>query len=148
MKFNYLVYDDFILINEMTIERHGGNFNPPENTLHPEALHYLVETVEAEMFGAPLYPTLADKAALYLFNVVSNHVFSDGNKRTGLEAALLFLRINGYGIADWDAGKNLRRPMSMTTLTEFVLEVASGKHTLEAVRQWFKSRVVTLEREL
>lgn len=38
-------------------------------------------------------------AAAYLFHIVRNHPFVDGNKRTGLLAALKFLDINGIKIA-------------------------------------------------
>jgi death on curing protein len=37
-------------------------------------------------------------AAAYLFYIVQNHPFIDGNKRVGLEAALLFLEINGVSV--------------------------------------------------
>ena len=35
---------------------------------------------------------------IYMFNIISNHVFQDGNKRTGLESALVFLKLNEYNI--------------------------------------------------
>ncbi|MBK8347853.1 MAG: Fic family protein [Saprospiraceae bacterium] len=41
------------------------------------------------MFGE-LYPTLSEKAGLYMYNIISNHIFQDGNKRTGLEAGIVF----------------------------------------------------------
>jgi death on curing protein len=37
-------------------------------------------------------------AAAYLFHVVSNHAFVDGNKRTGLLCALVFLDLNGVSL--------------------------------------------------
>ena len=37
-------------------------------------------------------------AAAYLFHLVKNHPFVDGNKRTGLLAAIVFLDVNGIGI--------------------------------------------------
>ena len=37
-------------------------------------------------------------AAAYQFHVVSNHPFVDGNKRTGLLAAQVFLSLNGYAL--------------------------------------------------
>jgi death on curing protein len=37
-------------------------------------------------------------AAAYLFQIVKNHPFVDGNKRTGLLAAIVFLDVNGIGI--------------------------------------------------
>jgi len=41
-------------------------------------------------------------AAAYAFHVAENQPFLDGNKRTGLGAALVFLRINGFQVVDPD----------------------------------------------
>jgi death-on-curing protein len=41
-------------------------------------------------------PTLFDLAACYAHGIVKNHPFLDGNKRSGLMAAALFLEINGW----------------------------------------------------
>ena len=76
----YLHKSDIILINQKTIKRHGGDFVPPHNFLHEENLDYLVDAVQVEMFGQPLYPEIPDKAGFYLFNIISNHIFQDGTK--------------------------------------------------------------------
>lgn len=41
------------------------------------------------------------KAGLYVFSIVCNHIFQDGNKRTGLQAAIIFLLTNGDGFAEF-----------------------------------------------
>jgi len=41
-------------------------------------------------------PDLFDLAAAYAFGIVKNHPFLDGNKRSGLMAAALFIETNGY----------------------------------------------------
>ena len=41
-------------------------------------------------------PNLFDLAAAYAEGIVKNHPFLDGNKRSGLMAAALFLESNGY----------------------------------------------------
>jgi death on curing protein len=41
-------------------------------------------------------PDLFDLAAAYAHGIVKNHPFMDGNKRSGLMAAALFLECNGY----------------------------------------------------
>ncbi|MGE0501499.1 MAG: type II toxin-antitoxin system death-on-curing family toxin [Rhizobiaceae bacterium] len=43
-------------------------------------------------------PDFCDLAAAYLFGIVKNHPFVDGNKRTGLAAADLFLYLNGLSL--------------------------------------------------
>jgi death on curing protein len=83
----YLQKIDVTLINKLTIEDVGGSFVPPFNFLHEENLDYLMEAVQAEMFGEPLYPEIHHKAGLYMFNIIANHIFQDGNIRTGLEAS-------------------------------------------------------------
>jgi death-on-curing protein len=45
--------------------------------------------------GEYFHKTLAEMAAAYLFHLVKNHGFADGNKRIGAAAALTFLEING-----------------------------------------------------
>jgi death-on-curing protein len=124
----YLTKQQIIRLNIATVEAHGGNFMPPSNFLHEENLDYLLEAVQAEMFGEPLYPTISDKAALYCYNIICNHIFSDGNKRTGLAAALIFMNLNLY---------ELRLEVTNTILTDFILKVASGQSNLKQTSRKF-----------
>ncbi len=146
---NKLTREFLIELNRMTIEENGGNFVPPFNLLHGEQLDYVVEAVDAEIFGQAMYPEIADKAAVYMFSIISNHVFSDGNKRTGLAAALVYL--DGLG-------KELREDLTMNMLEEkvngvgyderlenFTLAVASGQVSLDECRGWFAANVVRSE---
>ena len=45
--------------------------------------------------GKSPYIDLIDVAAAYLFYLCRNHPFLDGNKRTAMVAAIVFLRLNG-----------------------------------------------------
>ena len=122
-------------INEETIIADGGNFMPPHNFLHESNLDYIIDIIDAEMFGQPLYPTIADKASVYLYNIICNHIFSDGNKRTGLGVALVFLDVNGYKLQD---------SVTNDILLTFVIEVASGQLTLDECRLWFQTHIEQL----
>ena len=66
--------------------------------------------------GKSPYVDLIEVAAAYLFYLGRNHPFLDGNKRTAMAAAVVFLRLNGFDPAadsdDWE---------------RLVLDVASGK---------------------
>jgi death-on-curing protein len=42
--------------------------------------------------------SVPELAAAYAFGIARNHPFVDGNKRTALVVAELFLEINGYGL--------------------------------------------------
>ena len=145
---DYLDKEDIIGFNKETIERHGGNFVPPFNLLKEAALDYLVEVVEhGELFGEAMYPTLHQKAAIYLYNICQNHISTDGNKRTALNAMDTFIRLNGYALK-----KDLKPVYKNNTISissnlpdtrnavleQFILEVASGQHSLELVTNWLK----------
>ncbi len=137
----------------MTIERHGGKYAPPTNILNEGPLDYLLEAVDSEMFGEALYPKIYQKAGLNMFNIISNHVFQDGNKRTGLESALLFLRLNDFRLknnlektSNPDHSIPKKGKSSTEILIEFTLEVASGEVNLEECQDWFKANITGMKK--
>jgi death-on-curing protein len=132
----YLDKEDIILINKETVEAHGGNYMPPSNFLHESNLDYLLEAVQAEMFGQPLYPDITDKASVYCYNIICNHIFTDGNKRTGLEAGIAFLKLNNM---------RLRKNLPLMELQDFIIKIASGESSLEECRTWFADNSVPLK---
>lgn len=56
----------------------------------------------ARFGGEHLHRDLPAMAAAYLFHLCRNHPFVDGNKRTALVAAEVFLELNGYELAATD----------------------------------------------
>ncbi len=131
----YLSKKRIIRINQSTIEIHGGNYMLPSNFLHESNLDYLLEVVEAEMFGQPLYPNITDKASVYCYNIICNHIFTDGNKRTGLEAGLIFLELNNM---------RLRKDLPLMELQDFIIKIASGESSLEECKTWFADNATPL----
>jgi death-on-curing protein len=61
-----------------------------ENLLAPAVL-----TPQSTFGGKSPYSDLVEIAAAYLFYLCRNHPFLDGNKRTAMLAAIVFLRLNG-----------------------------------------------------
>lgn len=136
-----LTKEDIILINQRTIAKHGGNFVPPFNLLNPSSLDYLVEAVNASIFGQPMYPSLSDKAAYYMHSIIANHVFQDGNKRTGLGAALVFLSLNEVSLRENPDRKKSDTQFPHEPLYNMTMEVASSKMNLEELKDWFSENV-------
>lgn len=132
---NFLTKEQIVLLNKSTVSQHGGNFVPPSNFLHEENLDYLIEIVRSDMFGQPLYPTIQEKASVYCYNIICNHIFSDGNKRTGLAAGHTFLLINNHDFS---------KSISNQELTDFILEIASGKLSLDECTLWFQTNCIKL----
>lgn len=60
------------------------------------SIKLISQSLNQEVFGVELYPTIFDKSA-YLWYALSNyHCFYNGNKRTALVTTFIYLRINGY----------------------------------------------------
>ena len=74
-----------------------------------------------------LHSDLFEMAAAYLFHIVQNHPFIDGNKRVGTTTALVFLEMNG-----------ITTKISNTLLVDTVLEVAQGKKGKAGVADIFR----------
>ena len=90
----FLTLDDILEIHALQIDRYGGSPDVRDQGLLESALAQPMATFE----GTFVHPDLFSMAAAYLFHIVKNHSFVDGNKRTGLLAMLVFLDLNGITI--------------------------------------------------
>lgn len=86
----YLTVDQAIKVHDLLIKQHGGLPGIRDLGLLTSA----IEMPKSSFDGRKLHPTVCEMAAAYLFHVVKNHPFCDGNKRTGAFLAVLFLRMN------------------------------------------------------
>jgi death-on-curing protein len=87
----FLTLDDVLESHSEQITNYGGSPGVRDTGLLQSAL----AQPEAQFSGQYLHSDLFEMAAAYLYHIVQNHPFIDGNKRVGLEASLLFLEING-----------------------------------------------------
>ena len=90
----YLSAEQVLFINARLIVETGGK----AGVLDLALLESAVARPSVTFDGADLYPDLFEKAAALLDSLVNNHPFVDGNKRTGITSAAMFLRINGFRI--------------------------------------------------
>ncbi|MCA9540517.1 MAG: type II toxin-antitoxin system death-on-curing family toxin [Myxococcales bacterium] len=91
MSIEFLDVDTVLDIHAEQLAKFGGAGGLRDRGL----LESAVAQPMAGFGGVFAHPTLLEMAAAYLFHIVSNHPFVDGNKRTGLLAALDFLGLNG-----------------------------------------------------
>ena len=87
---------EVLLILQDQIRRYGGAYGVRDPGLLSSALAMPTATFE----GKYLHKDLYDQAAAYAFHLCQNHPFVDGNKRTALAAALVFLSLNGVELND------------------------------------------------
>lgn len=126
MNIAFLTLDDILAIHVDQITRYGGEPSIRDMGL----LQSAVGMPEATFGGQYLHEFPHGMAAAYLFHIVANHAFVDGNKRTGLAAALVFLDWHGHRL---DADHH--------TVESFVLSVASGKADKDECVAFFKQHV-------
>lgn len=72
------------------LRRHGGAQGLRDENALESARH------RAENKAAYGTPDIFDLAAAFAFGLARNHAFVDGNKRTAIVTAILFLALNGY----------------------------------------------------
>jgi death-on-curing protein len=87
----FLTTDDVLALHDAQLQRFGGAPGLRSYALLDSA----VAQASATSAGVPLHEDVYAMAAAYLFHIVRNHPFVDGNKRAGLLAALVFLDVNG-----------------------------------------------------
>lgn len=90
----FLDIDDVLALHSDQLAEFGGADGLRDRGL----LESAIAQPQASFGGRYVHDGLFAMAAAYLFHIVSNHPFVDGNKRTGLLAALVFLDINGITI--------------------------------------------------
>ncbi|MEJ1971101.1 MAG: type II toxin-antitoxin system death-on-curing family toxin [Lacunisphaera sp.] len=83
-------------IHRASLERHGGMDGLREPGLLDSAL---MQPEAAYYYGQA---DLAAIAAAYAFHIAQNQPFLDGNKRTAMGSALLFLKANGVDVDKYD----------------------------------------------
>jgi death-on-curing protein len=84
--------------------------------------------------GGELYPTVVDKAAVLGYALIKNHLFLDGNKRTGHAAMEVFLVLNGYEIR-----------ATVDEQEHVILQVAASEIDREEFTAWVRTHIVAKE---
>src|SRR4030042_6190297 len=92
----FLTLAEVIEIHNDQIQRYGGKAGIGDLNLLSSA----ISMPYASFSGTFLHAGIYEMAAAYAFHISQNHPFVDGNKRTALAAALVFLEMNGNGISD------------------------------------------------
>lgn len=117
----YFTVEQVLFLHARLIEETGGSHGVRDVALLESAVARPRATFDTEDF----YPDLLYKAVALLESLVGNHPFVDGNKRTGIAAAALFLALNGR-----------RLTATNQELETFTLHVATSRPTIAEVAAW------------
>ena len=91
--------DEIIFLHSRLISQSGGLDGIRDANL----LDLSVNSPYHTFGGQNLYPTVQAMAAHLAFSLIKNHPFLDGNKRIGILAMMVFLKINGLPLACTDS---------------------------------------------
>ena len=123
----YLTVEQVLFLHARLIAETGGSHGVRDLGL----LQSAIARPQASFEGVDLYPDLFTQAAALLDSLARNHPFIDGNKRTAIAAAALFLRRNGYQLT-----------ASNKEVVTFMMAVAQGELSLEAMTDWLRQHSI------
>ena len=103
------------VINKMSFKESSEIFGRERD----QGLESVINNVYQEFGGQALYPSIEEKACNFLYFIVKDHIFVDGNKRIGATLFLYFL--NYYGILKRE-GKHIIEPETLVAVTLFVAQ--------------------------
>ena len=112
-----------MLIHSMVVDETGGLHGIRDRN----AVLSLENLPRQEVFGKELYPTIFEKAAVYARSIIFNHPFADGNKRTGMTSAVIFLEDNNYEFIAGDG-----------EIEKFALKIISDRLDFADIADWLR----------
>ena len=124
MAIGFLSLAEVLEIHHDQIDRYGGEVGIRDVELLKSALGMPM----ASFGGRYLHGDVFEMAAAYLYHIVCNHPFLDGNKRVGAMSAFIFLHLNGYELDAPEAA-----------FVEMVLAVARGENSKSMVAVFLRA---------
>jgi death-on-curing protein len=124
----YLTTQQVLFIHARLIATTGGESGLRDLGL----LQSAAACPQATFDGTDLYADLWQKAAALMESLAQNHAFVDGNKRTAVTAAALFLKRNGRTLQT-----------TSTELEQFTLHVVNNHPPLDEIAAWFATNAIT-----
>ena len=121
----YVTLEFVLALHDQLIEEYGG----AKGLLNEGLLRSALEMPKACFNGKDLHKTLYDKTAAYLFHIIQNHPFTDGNKRTASMTALVFFSTNFRG----------RFSFLEDDYQDIILKTAKGTVSKKEIAKFFRS---------
>lgn len=127
MRVDYLQLDDVIDLHLQALRDFGGIKGRETGKLEAK-----LAIPESGYGNFERYPSIEEKAAVYLYELASGHCFADGNKRTAFLSAFTFLDLNGYDLLVED--EEVYRFVSLVANAE-------TRPSFDVVIRWIKDHV-------
>jgi len=125
MDYKFLTMEEVLIINLDQIEKYGGEAGLRDEGLLSSAIAQPCAGFGDEYFHKDIF----EIAAAYVFHIIKNHPFIDGNKRTGWVCGLFFLKLNGV---------NFSPEPDVFDSEIMTLSVAEGKADKQMIAEFFR----------
>ncbi|MDB5164915.1 MAG: putative death on curing protein [Candidatus Saccharibacteria bacterium] len=120
----YLSEKEILLTHFKLIERYGGS----HGTRDLERVKSAIAAPKQVAFGVEQYPGVFEKAAVYARNLIGDHPFADGNKRTGITVAIMLLLRNDQKFS-----------VKAGELEDFAVQIATDHLDVPTIAAWLKT---------
>jgi len=120
----HLTLEEILLLHFQVVEGFGGRHGVRDEA----RIQSVISAPCQAAFGIEQYPGTFEKAAVYLHNIINDHPFTDGNKRSGLTVGVVFLMLN-----------NVRLTVSAIELADFAVQVAVERLEIPAIAAWLQT---------
>lgn len=121
----YLTAAEIVAIHDRIIEQVGGVYGMRDI----DVLEYASTRPATVLGNKEMFGTVFEKAACYMDSIAARHPFADGNKRTSVAVASVFLRANGITVDLQD----------INAIESFVLHVAQKQIELHDIASWLQA---------
>lgn len=125
----YISAEEILRLHYQVIEDYGGSHGVRDEN----RLKSVILAPKQTVFGQEQYKTVFEKAAVYLRNIIGDHPFVDGNKRTAVTVTGIFLMRSGY--------KLNCKPVE---LEDFAVKIAVEKLEIVQIANWLKDHTQKL----
>jgi death-on-curing protein len=119
----YLTAEAILRLHHQIIEDFGGSHGVRDEG----RLKSVVAAPAQQIFGQEQYKTVFDKAAVYIRNIISDHPFVDGNKRSAITCGGIFLMSNGFYLT-----------ATPKELEDFAVRVATEQLDVSTIAAWLQ----------
>lgn len=121
-----LTVEEIMVLHSKLTARTGGSDGIRDRGLLESAVY----SADMTFGGFEAYPTIIEKAARLMYALVNNHAFVDGNKRIGILAMLVTLRLN-----------NVKLVFTQAELIDFGLSAADGSLEYDDILDWINKHL-------
>ncbi len=128
----YPTVDQVVRIHDEMISAFGGE----PGVLNLGFVDSAIQRIRySGVYGKDIAPTLTRKAASLMHAVLTYHPFVDGQKRTGISTAFIFLGMNGFSLWSRDVAEDIA----------MAVDCAAGKVPMKQLNEWISHRAFPLD---